>query len=108
LPILASSEEEDDFGVTWIEPPPTSDQTSWRSDQDDDSELPAAARLHSCEYCPWGYFGNEASEVDLYTYAALHIEIPPFGRGIRAANKPLRLTPVKRVRPTPKRKASQD
>jgi hypothetical protein len=108
LPILASSEEEGNFGVTWIEPPPTSDQTSRRSEQNDDSELPAAAHLHSCEYCPWGYFGNEASEIDLYTYAALHIEIPPFGEGLRVANKALRRTPVKRERPTPKRKGSQE
>lgn len=99
LPIRASSEQEGDFGVTWLEPPPTSDEASWRSESEDDSGLPAAARLHSCEYCPWGYFGNEGSEVDLYTYAALHIKIPPFGRGLRVANKPLKRTPVKRERP---------
>jgi hypothetical protein len=108
LPIRASSEQEGDFGVTWIEPPPTSDEASWRSESEDDSGLPAAAHLHSCEYCPWGYFGNEASEVDLYTYAALHIKIPPFGRGLRVANKPLKRTPVKRERSTRKRKTSRD
>ena len=91
LPIRASSGQEGDFGVTWIEPPPSSDETSWRSVTDDDSELPAAAHFHSCEYCPWGYFGNEGSEVDLYTYAALHVEIPPFGRTLRRASKPLKL-----------------
>jgi hypothetical protein len=90
LPIRASSEQEGDFGVTWLEPPPSSDETSWRSEAEDDSGLPAAAHLHSCEYCPWGYFGNEGSEIDLYTYAALHIDIPPFGRGLRVASKPLR------------------
>src|SRR5207253_2603973 len=94
LPIRASSEQEGDFGVTWLEPAPSSDETSWRSGKDDDSELPVAAHLHSCEYCPWGYFGNEGSEVDLYTYAALHIKIPPFGRGLRVANKALKRTPV--------------
>jgi hypothetical protein len=84
LPIRASSEREGDFGVTWLEPPPSSD--SARA-QDRDPELPAAARLHSCDYCPWGYFGNESSEVDLYTFAALHIEIQKFGQGPRRAAK---------------------
>ena len=108
LPIRASSEEAGDFGVTWLEPPPTSDDTSGRSEQDEDSGLPAAAHLHSCEYCPWGYFGNEGSEVDLYTYAALHIEVPPFGQGVRAGSQPLKRKPVKRERPTRKRKANPD
>jgi hypothetical protein len=108
LPIRASSEQEGDFGITWIEPPPTSDEATWRSESEDNSGLPVAAHLHSCEYCPWGYFGNEASDVDLYTYAALHIEIPPFGRAPRVANVPLKRTPVKRQRSTRKRKASQD
>jgi hypothetical protein len=97
LPIRASSEQEGDFGVTWLEPPPSSDETSWRADKDDDSELSGAAHLHSCEYCPWGYFGNEGSEIDLYTYAALHIKIPPFGKGLRVANNPLKRARVKTV-----------
>jgi hypothetical protein len=88
LPIRASSEDEGDFGVTWLGPPPTADDASWRSEPGDDSGLPAAVHLHSCEYCPWGYFGNEASDIDLYTYAALHIEIPPFGKGARKPSKP--------------------
>jgi hypothetical protein len=108
LPIRASSEQEGDFGVTWLEPPPSSDESSWRSEKDDDSELPAAAHLHSCEYCPWGYFGNEGSEIDLYTYAALHIKIPPFGKSLRVANKPLKRARVKRERTSRKSKASQD
>jgi hypothetical protein len=107
LPIRASSEREGDFGVTWLEPPPSSDKTSWRSGKADDSELPGAAHLHSCEYCPWGYFGNEGSEIDLYTYAALHIKIPPFGKGPRVASKPLKRTRVKRERSTRKRRANQ-
>ena len=106
LPIRASSEQEGDFGVTWLEPPPSSDQTSWRSEKDDDSELPGAAHLHSCEYCPWGYFGNEGSEIDLYTYAALHLKIPPFGKGLRVAKKPLKRARVKRERSTRKRRAN--
>jgi hypothetical protein len=96
LPIQASSEQDGDFGVTWLEPPPSSDETAWRSEKNQDSELPAAAHLHSCEYCPWGYFGNEASEVDLYTYAALHVKIPPFGRGLRRAGELSKHTPAKR------------
>jgi hypothetical protein len=108
LPIRASSEQEGGFGVTWLEPPPSSDEFSWRSDNGNDSELPAAALLHSCEYCPWGYFGNEGSEIDLYTYAALHIKIPPFGKGLRVANKLLKRVPVRRTRSTRKHKASED
>jgi hypothetical protein len=87
LPIRGSSEKEGAFGVTWLEPPPSSDESTWQSKEDRDPELPAAARLHSCDYCPWGYFGNESSEVDLYTFAALHIQIPKFGQGVRASTK---------------------
>jgi hypothetical protein len=108
LPIRASSEQKGDFGVTWLEPRPASNQTSRRSEKDGDSELPAAALLHSCDYCPWGYFGNESSEVDLYTYAALHIEIPSFGQGIRVAVEPSTLTPVKRGRSIRKRQPKQE
>jgi hypothetical protein len=105
LPIVASSEEEGDFGVTWIEPPPTS-KTARQAEKDGDAELPAAAHLHSCDYCPWGYFGNESSEVDLYTYAALHIEIPsPAQRRLESQNP---TTPVKRARSTRKRKEKQE
>lgn len=96
LPIRAGSEDEGDFGVTWLEPRPTTDRLSWRSDENDDTQLPAAAHLHSCEYCPWGYFGNEGSDVDLYTYAALHFEIPPFGEGVRVASEPAKRKPVKK------------
>jgi hypothetical protein len=108
LPIRASSEDQGDFGVTWIEPPPASDESSQQSEKESDSGLPAAALLHSCEYCPWGYFGNEGSDIDLYTYAALHIEIPPIGKGVRAANKPSTRTAVKRERSTRKRKPKQE
>lgn len=97
--IRASGSSPDDFGVTWIEPPPTSDETSRRSEEDDASELAAAALLHSCEYCEWGNFGNEASEIDLYTYAALHITIPPFGEGSRQAGNPRKPAPSKPEKP---------
>jgi hypothetical protein len=108
LPIRASSEDEGDFGVTWLEPPPTSDKTSRRSEDDEHSELAAAARLHSCEYCPWGNFGNEGSDIDLYTYAALHFVIPSFGEGPRQASKPLKRPPANRGQSTRKRKPSQE
>ncbi|MGC8642296.1 MAG: hypothetical protein ACP5XB_20735 [Isosphaeraceae bacterium] len=108
LAIRASSEDKGDFGITWLEPPPTSDTTTWRSAKDEGSELPAASHLHSCEYCPWGYFGNEASEIDLYTYAALHFEIPPFGKGPRVAEKPVKRAPAKRAPAGRKRKKSQE
>jgi hypothetical protein len=100
LPVRASSEQEDNFGVIWLDPCPTSDETSWRTEPGEHSGLPAAARLHSCEYSATGYFGNEGAEVDLYTYAALHIDIPPFGRGLRVAHKPSKHTLVKRDRST--------
>jgi hypothetical protein len=106
LPILGSSEKEDDFGVTWLEPPPSADKSTWQSKEDRDLELPAAALLHRCDYCPWGYFGNESSEVDLYTFAALHVEIPKFGRAPRAAAKPPTQATAKRKRPA--RKATQN
>ncbi len=108
LPIRASSETAGDFGVTWLEPPPSSDQSTWQSKEDRDPELPAAAHLHSCDYCPWGYFGNESSEVDLYTFAALHIAIPKFGQGPRASTKPPASTVVKRKRTTRKGNTKQE
>jgi hypothetical protein len=107
LPILATSEDEGDFGVTWLEPPPTTDKTSRRSEEEG-PELAAAALLHSCEYSPWGNFGNEGSEIDLYTYAALHVDIPPFGEGPRQPAKAVKQAPAKRARSPRKRKPSQE
>jgi hypothetical protein len=107
LPIRASSEQEGDFGVTWLEPPPSSDEYTWQSKADRDPELPAAVHLHSCDYCPWGYFGNESSEVDLYTFAALHIEIPKSRRSLRAATKSSTSTNLKCKRSTRKDNAKQ-
>lgn len=72
LAIRANSEKDGDFGVTWIEEPP-----SGEAKESADAESPAAARFHHADYCPWGYFGNESSEMDFYVFAALHIEIPP-------------------------------
>jgi hypothetical protein len=86
LPIHESFGIDGDTGIDWIEDPPSSDKSTWRAEKDD-SGLPMAALLHSCEYCQWGYFGNEGSDVDLYTFAALHVEIPPLGKGARKAAK---------------------
>lgn len=92
MPIVGeSSEKVGDFGVTWLDEPPQSRRVLNRVDYADDdhdgdengSEFASAVRLHSCDYCEWGYFGNESSYVDFYFYAALHIGIPPFGDGIR-------------------------
>ena len=91
LPIRGdSSEKVGDFGVTWLETPPSSggDVALRASNVESSSELPAAGRLHSCEYCEWGYFGNEASDVDFYIYAALHVQIPKLGEGPRAHIQP--------------------
>ena len=108
LPIHAHSEKGNEFGVTWLEPPPSSDETTRQYKGDHDPQLPAASLLHSCDYCPWGYFGNESSEVDLYTFAALHFEIPEFGEGIRAKAKPSKSTVVKPKQPKAKRKAKEE
>ena len=109
LPIRASSEEEGDFGVRWLEPPPSDDPSRFSKKTVEDGESAAAAHLHSCEYSPWGYFGNEGSEIDLYTYAALHIQVPPFGKGPRrAVNKTPKRTAAKRERTTHKRKTTKE
>ena len=107
LPIRGSSEDQGDFDVTWIESPPTA-RTSSGVRKGKPSELPAAALLHSCEYSPWGYFGNEGSEIAIYTYAALHIEIPPAGTGLRAAKQPSTSAAVQRKRSPRKRKPKQE
>jgi len=104
LPIRAGGKSSDDLGVIWIEPAPSGDETTWRTDENLASDLPAAAHLHSCDYCAWGYFGNESSYVDFYTFAALHIEIPKFGEGVRAVAKSSQGKPVKRKGPSRKGK----
>ncbi len=100
LPIRGeSSEKVGDFGVTWLEPPPSSGSSMALPDSniESSSELPAAGRLHSCEYCEWGYFGNEASDVDFYIYAALHVQFPKLGEGCRADVQPLRSATKKKT-----------
>ena len=101
LPIHGeSSEKVGDFGVTWLEPPPSSGSGGVLRDAKAESspDLPAAGRLHSCEYCEWGYFGNEASDVDFYIYAALHVQIPKLGEGPRANVQPLPRATKKKAR----------
>jgi hypothetical protein len=93
LPIQGeSSEKAGDFGVTWLDEPPSGRGVVRDSKSESSSELPAAERWHSCEYCEWGYFGNEASYVDFYIYAALHVQIPKLGEGPRGNVKPSRAT----------------
>src|SRR3989442_7144328 len=94
LAIQASSEEEGDFGLTWVEPPPHFNGqptmypgTAAGRAETQDPEIPALAHLHGCEYSVTGYFGNEGGEVDFYIYGALHVAIPPYGEGPRAAGK---------------------
>ena len=94
LAIQASSEEEGDFGLTWVEPPPHFNGqptmypgTAAGRAETQDPEMPALAHLHGCEYSATGYFGNEGGEVDFYIYGALHGAIPPYGEGPRAAGK---------------------
>lgn len=42
------------------------------------AEVPSLEYLHACEFSHTGYFGNEGSPLQLYLYAALLIEVPPF------------------------------
>lgn len=84
LPILGYADDGPE--IEWIESPPASYGSTWSEDKEE-AELPAAGHLHNCDYCAHGYFGNESSEVDFYTYAALHLRMPPFGRGIRNSSR---------------------
>jgi hypothetical protein len=83
-----SSEKVGDFGVEWLDPPPSSSHGIKADSNEGSEDMPVAGRLHSCEYCEWGYFGNEASDVDFYIYAALHVRIPKVGEGVRAGIGP--------------------
>lgn len=94
LAIRASSEDARDFDVIWVEPPPHfngpptmyPDLAKSRG-RVADPDLPALMHLHACEYSTTGYFGNEGSDIDLYVYGALHVAIPPYGKGARAVTK---------------------
>jgi len=95
LAVRDSAEGAEDLGVIWIDPPPHFNFAPTMYPRIDeglapatDPDLPAIAHLHSCEYSATGYFGNEGSDIDLYVYGALHVEVPPYGEGTRAVKKP--------------------
>ena len=77
-------------GLLWLEDPPSASRTNRLQNPNSESSSvrPAAGHLHSCEYCEWGYFGNEASFVDFYVYAALQVCIPKVGVGPRTKTRP--------------------
>ncbi len=94
LAIQDTSENAEDFDVIWVDPPPHFNfaPTMYPGVNEGrapaaDPDLPAIAHLHSCEYSATGYFGNEGGDIDLYVYGALHVEIPPYGNGVRALTK---------------------
>ena len=95
LAVRASSEDAGDFDVVWVDPPPhfNAQPTMYPEIAEGrphtaDPDLPALVHLHACEYSATGYFGNEGSDIDLYVYGALHVAIPPYGKGARGVAKP--------------------
>jgi hypothetical protein len=108
LAIRCSSEQEGDFGLIWVDPPPhfNGRPTMYPRGAAHDPDLPALAHLHECEYSATGYFGNEGSYIDLYTYAALHVVIPPYGEAPRVADDaPKASSPAPRKRTARKKRA---
>lgn len=94
LSIRASLEDVGDFNIVWVDPPPhfNGSPTMYPDTAEGrvhatNTELPALAHLHACEYSSTGYFGNEGGEIDLYVYGALHVAIPRYGEGSRAVTK---------------------
>jgi hypothetical protein len=110
LAVRASSEDAGDFDVVWVDPPPNfsgrptmyPEITEGRPPAAD-PDLPALTHLHACEYSTTGYFGNEAGETDLYVYGALHVAIPPYAKGVRAA---IETEPSRESSPVPRRRKS--
>ncbi|MFN7925204.1 MAG: hypothetical protein U0Q16_34220 [Bryobacteraceae bacterium] len=48
----------------------------------------AVAHLGEAEYSATGYyFGNEGSETKFYVYAALHVEVRAYGKGVRRVRR---------------------
>lgn len=99
LPIAACEDAPRGFGVTWvISPPEFNGPVKPRTVEGDadspSSEEPVVQLFHSGAYSGTGYFGNEGGDTDFYLYAALHVVIPPLGKGprqvTRAARKPAR------------------
>jgi hypothetical protein len=94
LAVRASSEDAGDFDVVWVDPPPhfNGQPTMYPEIAEGqahsvDPNLPALTHLHACEYSATGYFGNEGGDIDLYIYCALHVAIPPYGKGARAVTR---------------------
>jgi hypothetical protein len=90
LAVRDNAEDAHDFDVIWVDPPPHFNFAPTMyplGASAPDPDVPAIAHLHSCEYSTTGYFGNEGSDIDLYVYGALHIEIPPYGEGTRAVTR---------------------
>jgi hypothetical protein len=94
LAVRASTDDAAEFNVVWVDPPPHfNGQPTMYPEiaegrvQAVDLDLPALTHLHACEYSATGYFGNEGSDIDLYIYCALHVAIPPFGKGTRAVTR---------------------
>jgi hypothetical protein len=90
LAVRDNAEDAEALGVIWVDPPPhfNGAPTMYPGGASArDPDLPAIAHLHSCEYSATGYFGNEGSDIDLYVYGAIHVEIPPYGEGARAVKK---------------------
>jgi hypothetical protein len=97
LPVAGDGADAGHERITWIEPPPSfnGETRLYRGGHGEErgpvfAEIPALEYLHACEYSSTGYFGNEGSDVELYVYAALHLEIPRWGEGPRSA-RPQRL-----------------
>lgn len=88
LPVAAQADAVEDFGVTWVIPPPVFNGAVQPRTVEGDadtphSEEPVLEHFHTGEYSPTGYFGNEGGESDFYLYAALQVTFPPLGSGPR-------------------------
>jgi len=112
LAIRASAEEAGDFDVIWVDPPPhfNGQPTMYPEIAEDraqaaDPDLPALMHLHECEYSATGYFGNEGGDLDFYVYGALHVTIPPYGKGARVVTK---TGPSRVPSPVPRRRKRCD
>ena len=97
LPVLASSEDED-FGVTWLEDPPTSG-LGGRSRPKASAAHTALLRLQRDGVL------RKRDRKPISTRLQLHILIPKFGRGIRRPAKSP--TALARSKPTPRKSKSR-
>jgi hypothetical protein len=112
LDVRAGADEPGDFGLIWVDPAPhfNGQPTMYPGASQGqraplDPELPAIAHLHECEYSATGYFGNEGSETDFYTYGALHVVIPPYGEGPRHSSETR--TTQQGTAPAPRKRSSR-